>query len=126
MLFVVGHSLGGLITRWALGYLYSEGHLSKVTPGKFMSICSPHCGVKAPKSQLKRVVINFAKVLSPTEKQLVFADNETEPMLAILADPTKPYFQALSLFSTRYAVGVADYDMLVPSASACICAGTVK
>ena len=119
----MGHSLGGLITRWALGYLYSEGHLSKVTPGKYMSICSPHCGVLAPKSSIGRVAINLAMFSSKTEKELVFADKEK--IIATLADPSKPYFQALALFQC-HAVGVADFDTLVPSASACICAGTEK
>jgi hypothetical protein len=47
-----------------------------------------------------------------------------EPILATLSDPLQEYFCALSLFEKRIAVGTADYDTLVPSASATICAGS--
>ena len=30
--YMIGHSLGGLIARWALGYLYSRGFFDSVTP----------------------------------------------------------------------------------------------
>jgi len=62
-------------------------------------------------------------------KEMVFEDiNKTrsEPVLAVLANPNNEYFKALVMFRNRIAVGVADYDTLVPAASATICAGTSK
>jgi hypothetical protein len=59
----------------------------------------------------------------------VFEDidkHRSEPILAALANPNKEYFKALVMFRKRIACGVADYDTLVPAASACICAGTPK
>ena len=45
MLYAVGHSLGGIILRWALGHMYQQGIFDKVTPMAYMSLCTPHFGV---------------------------------------------------------------------------------
>jgi hypothetical protein len=71
--------------------------------------------------------INLASILGRTESQLVFHDAAGEgeqPLLAVMADPAGDAMLGLSLFERRVAVGVANYDILVPAASACICAGT--
>jgi len=52
--------------------------------------------------------------------------NRPVPILATISHPNSSYYKALTMFTTRYAIGVADYDTLVPAASATICAGCPK
>ena len=54
----------------------------------------------------------------------MYEDSFLNPILAVLADPEKDYYKALALFESRVAIGVADYDTLVPSSTACLCLGT--
>ena len=62
LLYVAGHSLGGMMLRYALGYLHSLGILAQVTPHTYMSICSPHLGVRAPPRKIWRSWINLAAI----------------------------------------------------------------
>ena len=41
----VGHSNGGLVSRWALGALEERGVLERWRPNAFVSLSSPHLGV---------------------------------------------------------------------------------
>ena len=54
----------------------------------------------------------------------MYEDSFENPILAVLADPEKEYYKALALFESRVAIGVADYDTIVPSPTACVCLGT--
>ena len=125
LLYVVGHSLGGLVTRYALGVLYEMGVMENVTPHVYMSICTSHLGVRAPCRKIWRSWINLAAFIGQTERQLLFEDGN-DPLLAQISDPDNPAHKALSLFHRRIAAGIADYDTLVPSPTACICLGTLR
>ena len=126
-LYVVGHSLGGLVLRWCLGHLHACGALACVAPRVYMSIGTPHLGVRAPGWSLWRSWINFAAVVGITERELVMDDGGRgsgaggSPLLASLADPRGDAARALALFSTRVAAGLST-EMLVPAPSACVCA----
>ena len=61
LLYVAGHSAGGIMLRYALGYLHYLGILAQVTPQTYMSICSPHLGVRAPNGNW-RSLINLAQI----------------------------------------------------------------
>ena len=45
-LVVVSHSLGGLLTRYALGVLEEKGHLEGIELCSYMSLTAPHLGVQ--------------------------------------------------------------------------------
>jgi len=100
---LVGHSLGGIKGRFALGQLLTQGFLAGMHLCAFMSLCSPHLG------------------------ELVLEDVDPAehgpPILASMADPELHFMQALSLFQRRIAVGLIKYDMLVPFSSATMCLG---
>jgi Ni/Fe-hydrogenase subunit HybB-like protein len=66
--YVVGHSLGGLIVRWALGYLHSKSFFTQIHPKTYLSLCCPHLGILSPKRTLSRSWINLASYLGATEK----------------------------------------------------------
>ncbi|KAG2488152.1 hypothetical protein HYH03_013295 [Edaphochlamys debaryana] len=46
---VVGHSMGGLLLRYALGLLYdpSTGRVAGLRPAHFVTLATPHCGCDA-------------------------------------------------------------------------------
>ena len=64
-----------------------------------------------------------ASLMGRTEEQLVFCDG-SHPLLAAMA--TGHFTHALAHFQRRVAVGVRQYDTLVPTASACICTGVAE
>lgn len=45
---VVGYSLGGLVARYVVGLLYSNGWFSKLEPVNFTTFATPHLGVRTP------------------------------------------------------------------------------
>ena len=90
-----------------------------------MSINTPHLGVIAPKKTPHRSWINLASIAGQSQSELVFEDR-TNPILAQMAQPESEFYQALKLFDKRITIGTADYDTIIPSASATICAGTQR
>eukprot|EP00798_Chlamydomonas_sp_ICE-L_P017627 gene17627-23968_t len=61
---VIGHSMGGLISRYALGLLYDSesGTLvsGRLKPMHFIAVASPHCGVTAGKSTIQLPLTTWA------------------------------------------------------------------
>ena len=46
---IVGHSLGGLIARSAVGWLYERGYLGRLLiPVSYVGLAVPHLGVRRP------------------------------------------------------------------------------
>lgn len=101
---LVGYSLGGLITRYAVGKMEQQGWFSNqengnlsVTPVKFFTIATPHLGVwKDPaKSWCFAPLWNFfvPKMASLTGRQLSFKDKDhgKRPLLINLCDPGLPF-----------------------------------
>lgn len=136
---IVGHSLGGLVARYALGlvdrWLESQLLRKRVIYGKYVSLMTPHLGVTLkpvpllPLSlssiwsnifalgQRVAIAVNFGT----TGKQLLFRDSETRPLLREMADPKCRSMQALAQFEKCIAIGVAGgADPQVPLQSACV------
>jgi triacylglycerol esterase/lipase EstA (alpha/beta hydrolase family) len=44
----VGHSLGGLVSRYAIGVLYAAKFFDKVKPMNFTTFATPHLGARIP------------------------------------------------------------------------------
>lgn len=122
----VGHSMGGIIIRGALPSLLSrlqgEGEISM---GHYMSLSSPHLGIRAswssPMHAWRNLTGPLTACLTPQLSQLCIADEHEGPayMLA-LSDPHGPYVAALRRFACRTCVAVADGDALVSLASGII------
>lgn len=133
-LYFMAHSLGGLVSRWCIGHLHATGVLRCVRPCTYVSVCSPHLGVRAPGWYLPRNWINLAGSVPlisghQTELEMVFNDGQKEgcePLLATLADPEQRFIQGLGLFERLVCLGLTAYDTLVPVATACICAGSAR
>eukprot|EP00743_Colponemidia_sp_Colp-15_P002591 GILK01002807.1.p1 GENE.GILK01002807.1~~GILK01002807.1.p1 ORF type:complete len:430 (-),score=56.31 GILK01002807.1:273-1562(-) len=50
---IIGHSLGGLYARFCIGRMYVCGLFSRVVPYNFITLATPHLGVRRPRSLAK-------------------------------------------------------------------------
>jgi len=114
---IIGYSLGGLISRYAIGILYTRGYFDTVTPVNFITFCSPHVGVPHPKASKAMFVYNriAPKFLALTGDQIflcdkVTIDGESAPLLVRLSDSNSYFFHGLSKFKYKvlYANAVND------------------
>ena len=103
---VVGYSLGGLISRYAIGLLYSNGWFDRLQPVNFTTFATPHLGVRTPMLGINGKLWNTlgARTLSASGRQLFTIDkfrNTDRQLLSVLADPSSIFMIALSLFRNR-------------------------
>lgn len=103
---IVGYSLGGLIARYAIGLLFSNGIFDRVQPVNFTTFATPHLGVRTPLTGRLNHVWNVlgARTLSMSGRQLFTIDQFRDtgrPLLAVLADPESIFIKALKSFKNR-------------------------
>ncbi|KAF2262839.1 lipase/serine esteras-like protein [Lojkania enalia] len=116
---VIGYSLGGLISRYAIGLLYHKGMFEKIEPVNFTTFATPHLGVRTPLRGYHNHIWNVlgARTLSQSGKQLFTIDkfrDTDRPLLAVLADPDSIFIRALAYFKHRslYANIVNDRSVV--------------
>lgn len=124
---VVGYSLGGLVARYAIGLLYSNGWFEKVEPVNFTTFATPHLGVRTPLLGLHNQVWNSlaSRTLSVSGRQLFTIDSfrdTNRPLLSVLADPTSIFMLALSQFKHRVLYANIINDRSAPYYTTCISA----
>eukprot|EP00741_Cyanophora_paradoxa_P013121 tig00020675_g12674.t1 len=144
---VVGHSLGGLYARYALGRLYDPasgtfcGRLQPATgrpagrgahapredvPHRdYVSFVSPHLGVRGVIHPLLQFLASL--LLQRTGRQLLLDDSDGyggEPLLVSLARDSQlgPFLSALSSFRSRVCYATIAYDVQVPYPTSAISA----
>lgn len=113
---IVGYSLGGLISRYCIGYLNSQGYFDNIEPINFTTFCSPHVGILLPQS--KNLSVRLYNTIAPfllanTGAQFFLRDKVGEfnkPLLVWMADPRSIFFKTLLKFKYRnlYANVVND------------------
>lgn len=101
-----GYSLGGLVARYSIGLLYSNGWFDRLKPVNFTTFASPHLGVRTPIIGYQSHFWNLlgSRTLSISGRQLFGIDTFREtgrPLLSVLADPSSIFMQALSKFRHR-------------------------
>ncbi|OZJ05460.1 hypothetical protein BZG36_01665 [Bifiguratus adelaidae] len=115
---ILGYSLGGLISRYAIGVLYQDGFFDKVKPMHFYTFATPHLGVRSPNKTNMAKVFNYlcARMLSHTGEQLQLADADEagKPLLLAMAEPDSTYYRGLSQFATRTLYANVQDDRSVP------------
>ncbi|KAJ5290102.1 uncharacterized protein N7443_010355 [Penicillium atrosanguineum] len=116
---IVGYSMGGLIARYAIGLLHSQGVLDKLEPVNFTTFATPHVGVRTPLKGLRSQIFNGlgARTISMSGQQLFLIDEFREtgrPLLSVLADPESIFVQGLKKFRHRsvYANIVNDRSVV--------------
>ncbi|KAJ6437156.1 lipase/serine esterase [Purpureocillium lavendulum] len=117
---IVGYSLGGLVSRYAVGLLYAKGVLDavecmrarhgirwsiRIDPSgqNFTTFASPHLGVRTPLKGWHNNVWNVvgARSLSMSGRQLFTIDNfrhTGRPLLSVLADPSSIFMRGMRKF----------------------------
>lgn len=103
---MVGYSLGGLVARYSIGLLYSNGWFNRMEPINFTTFASPHLGVRTPILGLHSRLWNVlgSRTLSTSGRQLFSIDSFRDtgrPLLSVLADPHSIFMQALTCFKHR-------------------------
>ncbi|TDZ33479.1 putative lipase [Colletotrichum spinosum] len=103
---IVGYSLGGLVSRYAVGLLHSKGVLDTVECMNFVTFATPHLGVRTPLRGWHNHLWNVlgARTLSMSGRQLFTIDNfrgTSRPLLAVLADPNSIFLAGLKRFNRR-------------------------
>lgn len=103
---IVGYSFGGLVARYAIGLLYSNGWFSKIEPVNFTTFATPHLGVRTPILGVHSHFWNIlgSRTISISGQQLFMTDSfrdSNRPILSVLADPNSIFIQALLQFKHR-------------------------
>ncbi|CAL1714629.1 unnamed protein product [Somion occarium] len=121
---VTGYSLGGLIARYVIGILHQQQFFDKVTPVNFTTVATPHIGlIRYPSFRSSLFAFLGPKLLSRTGEQFYAVDQWSargRPLLEVMADPERIFFQALSSFPhvTFYANAVNDITVPYMTAAA--------
>ncbi|KAK8124518.1 lipase/serine esterase [Apiospora kogelbergensis] len=122
---VVGYSLGGLVSRYAVGLLHAKGVLDQLRPMNFTTFASPHLGVRSPLRGWHNHIWNVlgARTLSMSGRQLFTIDDFRDtgrPLLSIMADPDSIFMEGLSRFKRKTLYANIAHDRSVPYYTACI------
>lgn len=121
---ILGFSLGGLISRYAIGVLHHKGYFDTITPVNFITFCTPHVGAIKPANSFLAMLFNGASsfFLAYSGAQLFLKDKQVVkseysgnkdhdlPLLVWMAEPRSSFYIALSKFKHRivYANAIND------------------
>ncbi|KAG7397098.1 hypothetical protein PHYBOEH_001249 [Phytophthora boehmeriae] len=100
---MIGHSLGGLYNRYCIGVLLSRGFFDKIEPVNFVTLATPHLGIRRSHRHATNVVFNavMTKIFSSCMARGQF-------------------MQALQMFKVRTLYANMFFDMQVPYSCASI------
>ncbi|KAH7890808.1 putative serine esterase-domain-containing protein [Phlebopus sp. FC_14] len=119
---VMGYSLGGLLARYVIGILHQNKFFDKVTPVNFNTVATPHIGIPRFPSTFSSIASYLGpKLLSRTGEQFFCVDKwspKGRPLVEVLADPDRIFYQALLLFRNVTIYANAINDLTVPYVTA--------
>ncbi|KAG0026504.1 hypothetical protein BGZ82_009449 [Podila clonocystis] len=114
----LGYSLGGLIGRFAMGMLAEEGFFDEVEPVYFVTMATPHLGIRQPPLSNSSKIFNYlsSTMLSRTGEQLQLIDDyvDGKPILLVMSEPSSIFVQALARFKRRALYCNIRNDRSVP------------
>ena len=79
----MSHKLGGLISRYVVGLLYTRGVFEKMQPVNFTTFATPHLGIRHVNPGFLHNVANLVgpRLLSSSGRQMFIADRTPKPLL---------------------------------------------
>ncbi|DAZ96400.1 TPA: hypothetical protein N0F65_012481 [Lagenidium giganteum] len=90
---LIGHSLGGLYSRYCLGILYARGFFQNVQPMNFVTLATPHLGIRRPQRGSFNFIYNTVapRLFDRTGDQLSLRDTASDltQQLSVKADQGK-------------------------------------
>jgi hypothetical protein len=132
-LVLIGHSMGGLVCRAALPFLWDRNAVRPLRPNvvfeSFITISTPHLGSRRPRGEstgagLWRTVTHavMGHAMGQSGRELMFADSDSDPSRCLLRRMAveSDYFLPLMAFNSRTLIGLVADDMQVPAAAALI------
>lgn len=123
---VTGYSLGGLVARYVIGVLHQSNFFETVQPVNFNTLATPHIGIpKFPSTFSSISAFLGPKLLSRSGEQFFCVDKWSprgRPLVEVLADPDRIFYQALILFPNIRIYANAINDLTVPYVTSCISA----
>jgi len=115
---VTGYSLGGLVARYVIGILHQSKFFETVKPVNFNTMATPHIGIPRFPSTFSAIAAFLGpKLLSRSGEQFFCVDNWSprgRPLVEVLADPDRIFYQALLLFPNITIYANAINDLTVP------------
>lgn len=121
---ITGYSLGGLVARYVVGILYQRKFFEVVTPVNFNTCATPHIGLPRYSTMFSFLAQYIGpKLLSRTGEQFYATDKWSasgRPLLEVMADPDRVFYQALSNFAHLQIYANAVNDTTVPYPTAAI------
>lgn len=111
---IIGYSLGGLIARCVVGFLYDLGFFDTVKPVVFTTFATPHVGVQFFKENLFDYTANRLGqfMFGKTGRELFVRD--ADQLLVVMANPSLSYYKGLEMFELRIALSNVKNDRTVP------------
>ncbi|KAH7914861.1 putative serine esterase-domain-containing protein [Hygrophoropsis aurantiaca] len=123
---VTGYSLGGLVARYVIGILHQRKFFETITPVNFNTLATPHIGIPRFASTFSSISAYLGpKLLSRSGEQFFCVDKwspKGRPLVEVLADPERVFYQALLLFPNICIYANAIHDRTVPFVTAAISA----
>ncbi|GFR45502.1 hypothetical protein Agub_g6890 [Astrephomene gubernaculifera] len=118
----IGYSMGGLIARYAVGRLLSDGYFQHVVPLNFITVATPHLGAwRIPTDAYVRFLNTASPIaLSRCGNQLYLKDVTSwgAPLLCVLTHPDLQWMAALRGFKNLVVMANVRHDWMVPFCSA--------
>ncbi|KAG0709340.1 putative serine esterase-domain-containing protein [Suillus ampliporus] len=115
---VTGYSLGGLVARYVIGILHQSKFFETVQPVNFNTMATPHIGIpRFPSTFSSMAAFLGPKLLSRSGEQFFCVDKWSprgRPLIEVLADPDRIFYQALILFPNIRIYANAINDTTVP------------
>ncbi|KAG1907847.1 putative serine esterase-domain-containing protein [Suillus fuscotomentosus] len=115
---VTGYSLGGLVARYVIGVLHQSKFFETVQPVNFNTLATPHIGIPRFPSTFSSISAFLGpKLLSRSGEQFFCVDKWSprgRPLVEVLADPDRIFYQALILFPNIRIYANAINDLTVP------------
>lgn len=96
----IGHSLGGLVARYAIAKLYGDTEDSRIgglVPMNFITVATPHLGTGGHRqvplfggsNTVEKVAHQISWVLGRTGRHLFLTDNPHPPLLLQMVDDSQ-------------------------------------
>jgi hypothetical protein len=122
---LTGYSLGGLVSRYAIGLMYKNGLFDDIEPVNFTTFATPHLGIKTPKKGYRSVLWDFmgSRTLSVSGQQMFLIDkfrDSGRPLLSVMADESSIFMKGLNLFKNKWLYANTTNDRSVPFFTASI------
>lgn len=111
----VGMSMGGLISRYAIGVLFNEDDstIAGLKPYSYFSFASPHLGTRGQVSWMVENAISRLPYIKVSCDQFFMRDIQSESNVPLLVEMTLPefkFYKGLSLFKKRVLYSNVEHD----------------